>query len=67
MVFGDYMNVKCYVCIGGISVFEDIIIFKEKLIYIVVGIFGRVYDMISRNYFRKFLIDCILVSFECYM
>lgn len=67
MALGDYMNAKCHACIGGTSVSEDIITFKEKPIHTVVGTPGRVYDMISRNYLREFSIDCILTSLECHM
>lgn len=53
MVFGDYMEVKCYACIGGIDVKENMFVL-EKGFYIVVGILGRVYDMISRRSFGKY-------------
>lgn len=67
MALGDYMNAKCHACIGGTSVSEDIITFKEKPIHTVVGTPGRVYDMISRNYLRESSIDCILTSLECHL
>lgn len=49
MVLGDYMNVQCYVCIGGINVGEDICKFDYGQ-YIVFGIFGCVVDMIRCCY-----------------
>lgn len=50
------MDVRCYVCIGGISVYEDIVVLKDKSkgVYFVVGIFGRVFDLINRSYLSKF-------------
>jgi ATP-dependent RNA helicase len=51
MALGDYMNVQCHACIGGISVGEDI----RKLEYgqhVVSGTPGRVFDMIRRRSLR---------------
>lgn len=62
MALGDYMNAKCHACIGGTSVQEDILTFKEKPIHTVVGTPGRVFDMISRNYLGESSFDCILLS-----
>jgi len=45
---GDYMNVKCHVCVGGTDVYGDI----SKLnagVHVVVGTPGRVQDMINRE------------------
>lgn len=46
------MGVFCYVCIGGINVREDIYRLQVG-VNIVVGILGRVYDMISRRVLSK--------------
>ena len=43
---GDFMNVKCYSCIGGRSIGEDIKAL-EAGVHCVSGTPGRVYDMIS--------------------
>ncbi|KAF8528797.1 DEAD-domain-containing protein [Hysterangium stoloniferum] len=51
LALGDYMNVQCHACIGGVSVGEDI----RKLDYgqhIVSGTPGRVFDMIRRRNLR---------------
>ncbi|XP_063902455.1 uncharacterized protein LOC135122166 [Zophobas morio] len=49
LALGDYMNVQCHACIGGVSIGEDI----RKLQFgqhIVSGTPGRVYDMITRRF-----------------
>ncbi|KAF8504206.1 DEAD-domain-containing protein [Gautieria morchelliformis] len=51
LALGDYMNIQCHACIGGVSVGEDI----RKLDYgqhIVSGTPGRVFDMIRRRNLR---------------
>ncbi|GJJ07295.1 RNA helicase [Clathrus columnatus] len=51
LALGDYMNVQCHACIGGVSIGEDI----RKLDYgqhVVSGTPGRVYDMIRRRNLR---------------
>ncbi|KZO98104.1 DEAD-domain-containing protein [Calocera viscosa TUFC12733] len=51
LALGDYMNVQCHACIGGISIGEDI----RKLEYgqhVISGTPGRVFDMIRRRHLR---------------
>lgn len=51
LALGDYMNVQCHACIGGVSIGEDI----RKLDYgqhVISGTPGRVYDMIRRRNLR---------------
>jgi translation initiation factor 4A len=51
LAMGDYMKVKCHVCIGGTSVGDDI----ERLRagqHVVVGTPGRVLDMINKRRLR---------------
>lgn len=59
VALGDYMDAKCHACIGGTSVREDIIIFKEKGVHTVVGTPGRVFDMISRGSLGKYFLKYI--------
>ena len=47
------MEAKCHACIGGTSIQEDVITFKDKGVHTVVGTPGRVFDMISRKHLRK--------------
>jgi translation initiation factor 4A len=51
VALGDFMNVDCHACIGGVSVREDMKKF-ETGVHVVVGTPGRVYDMINRRAFR---------------
>lgn len=46
---GDYMGLRCHICIGGTRVNDDIRIFREEVPHVVVGTPGRVYDMIQRR------------------
>lgn len=46
---GDYMGLRCHICIGGTMVNEDIRIFRNESPHVVVGTPGRVYDMIQRG------------------
>merc|ERR1712216_444850 len=48
---GDYLKVKCHVCIGGTSVRDDIDSLRDGQ-HVVVGTPGRVYDMISKRHLR---------------
>jgi len=57
---GDYLKVKCHVCIGGTSVRDDIDSLRDGQ-HVVVGTPGRVFDMISKRHLR---IDDLL-SFVC--
>merc|ERR1711959_778895 len=45
---GDYQGVKCHVCVGGTSVREDQSILRSG-VHVVVGTWGRVYDMLRRR------------------
>jgi len=60
LALGDYLKVKCHVCIGGTSVRDDIDILKQGQ-HVVVGTPGRVFDMISKRHLR---IDDLL-TFVC--
>ena len=58
---GKYMKVKCYSCIGGNTVSDDINALNNG-VHVVVGTPGRVIDMISRNalrpdFIRVFILD----------
>ena len=48
IALGDYLDVNCHACIGGVNVRED---FRklESGQHIVVGTPGRVMDMINRR------------------
>ncbi|XP_046854524.1 eukaryotic initiation factor 4A-I-like [Xenia sp. Carnegie-2017] len=48
VALGDYMDVKCYACIGGTSVSLGISKLKEGQ-HVIVGTPGRVYDMLNRG------------------
>jgi translation initiation factor 4A len=60
LALGDYLHVKCHVCIGGTSVRDDIDALRKGQ-HVVVGTPGRVYDMISK---RNLRIDD-LITFVC--
>jgi len=45
---GQFLNVKCYACIGGTLVREDAVMLKQG-VQVVVGTPGRVLDLISRG------------------
>ena len=55
IALGDYLDVKCHACIGGVNVRED---FRklESGQHIVVGTPGRVMDMINRRALGKCLL-----------
>jgi translation initiation factor 4A len=48
IAFGDYMNVLCHTCLGGTNVGHDIAKLQEG-VHIIVGMAGRVLDMINRG------------------
>jgi len=61
LALGDYLKVKCHVCIGGTRITNDIQKLQEG-VHIVVGTPGRVYDMLCRkhlkpNYIKIFILD----------
>jgi len=61
LALGDYMNVQCHCCIGGMSIGEDI----RKLDYgqhIVSGTPGRVFDMIQRRNLRTRSIKMLILD-----
>jgi len=60
LALGDYLKVKCHVCIGGTSVRDDIDILRAGQ-HVVVGTPGRVFDMVSKRHLR---IDDLL-TFVC--
>jgi translation initiation factor 4A len=49
LALGDYLDVKCHVCIGGTKVHDDISRLREGQ-HVVVGTPGRVFDLISRRH-----------------
>jgi translation initiation factor 4A len=49
LALGDYMRVKCHVCMGGTAVRDDIASLRCG-VHVVVGTPGRVHDMISRRH-----------------
>jgi len=60
LALGDYLKVKCHVCIGGTSVRDDIDALRGGM-HVVVGTPGRVFDMVSKRHLR---IDDLL-TFVC--
>jgi len=60
LALGDYLKVKCHVCIGGTSVRDDIDTLRDGQ-HVVVGTPGRVFDMVSKRHLR---IDDLL-TFVC--
>ena len=58
---GDFFNVRCHSCIGGIRVSDDVERLKDG-VHIVVGTPGRVFDMLMRkaldsSYVKLFVLD----------
>jgi len=51
LALGDYLKVKCHVCIGGTSVRDDIDALRAG-VHVVVGTPGRSFDMISKRNLR---------------
>lgn len=51
LALGDYLRVRCHVCIGGTSVRDDIDKLREGQ-HLVVGTPGRVFDMINKRHLR---------------
>jgi translation initiation factor 4A len=51
LALGDYLRVRCHICIGGTNVGDDINRLRGGQ-HVVVGTPGRVYDMISRQHLR---------------
>ena len=51
LAVGDYMKVRCHTYIGGTSVRGDIDKVREGQ-HVVVGMHGRVFDMISKRHLR---------------
>jgi len=60
LALGDYLKVKCHICIGGTSVRDDIDQLRDGQ-HVVVGTPGRVFDMVSKRHLR---IDDLL-TFVC--
>ncbi|GAM21646.1 hypothetical protein SAMD00019534_048210 [Acytostelium subglobosum LB1] len=48
IALGDYLNIKCYCCIGGTKLQDDIVNLQNG-VHIVVGTPGRVYDVLQRG------------------
>lgn len=51
VALGDYMKIRCHACIGGTSVRGDIDKLREGQ-HLVVGMCGRVFDMIGKRHLR---------------
>lgn len=51
LALGEYMNVTCHACIGGVRLSEDIKQF-EAGVQVVVSTPGRIYDMLKRSALR---------------
>ena len=51
IALGEYMNISCHACVGGTNVREEAAKLREG-IQVVVGTFGRVFDMIKRSAIR---------------
>jgi len=51
LALGDYLQVRCHCCYGGTSVREDIDKLREGQ-HVIVGMPGRVFDMISKRHLR---------------
>lgn len=49
MALGDYMGLRCHICIGGTSVAIDVHVFQHETPHVVVGTPGRVFDLIQRR------------------
>jgi translation initiation factor 4A len=61
LALGDYLNAKCYACVGGTRIVEDLSMLKGGQ-HVVVGTPGRVYDMIQRqvlntSHIKMFVLD----------
>jgi translation initiation factor 4A len=61
LALGDYLNAKCYACVGGTRIVEDLSMLKSGQ-HVVVGTPGRVYDMIQRQvlnttHIKMFVLD----------
>ena len=51
LALGEYMNVTCHACIGGVKLNEDIKQF-EAGVQVVISTPGRIYDMLKRSALR---------------
>lgn len=47
-MFGKYFGVNVMVIIGGIGFCDDIVCFQD-FVYIVVGILGRIFDLVGKQ------------------
>ena len=59
---GDYLNITVHACIGGTSIRDDQRAFEQG-VHVVVGTPGRVNDMITRGFFRKFPFNSKLMGY----
>ncbi|KAB0360118.1 hypothetical protein FD754_004274 [Muntiacus muntjak] len=50
LALGDYMGATCHACIGGTNVRNEMQKLQAEAPHIVVGIPGRVFDMLNRRY-----------------
>jgi translation initiation factor 4A len=48
IALGDYMNIECHTCVGGTNVEHDMAKLREG-VHVIVGMAGRVHDMIKRG------------------
>lgn len=49
LALADYMGAKCYACVGGTRLSEDVAMLQSRQ-HVVVGTPGRVHDMIKRGF-----------------
>jgi len=61
LALGEYLDVKCYCCVGGTNVKDDILSLKEGN-QIVVGTPGRVHHMISEGFMNPEKIKMIVID-----
>lgn len=58
---GEFMGVRCHICVGGTDWKEDIRIL-DKGVHLVIGTPGRVYDMLRRDAIDGRRIKCIVLD-----
>jgi translation initiation factor 4A len=61
LALGDYMKVKCHVCVGGTSVKDDIVRLREGQ-HVVVGTPGRVLSMVQQRHLRTCDLQCFILD-----
>jgi len=61
LALGEYLDVKCYCCVGGTNVKDDILSLKDAN-HIVVGTPGRVHHMISEGFMNPQKIKMLVID-----